>query len=116
MGLPDQGLCFGLLGTAHAPVQALAGKGRELDFGHVQPGAVVGGEVKMALVAQLPGPFDGQVLVESAVGVGAVVILHQLDGGHVRVMGGDHPVHKPGVIGLRLGGCDVQMALAGSML
>ena len=66
-----------------------------------------GGEVKRELVAQLPDPFNGQVFVKSPVGVGAVVLLHQFDGGHVRLMDGDYPVHKPGVTILVLGSRDL---------
>ena len=83
------------------------------NFGHVEPGTVFGGEAKVELMAQLPGSFNGQVLVKSTIAVGAVMVLHELDGGHVRVMGGDDPIHEPGVIGLGLGGRDLQMALTG---
>ena len=69
MGLPNQGLFFELLGAAQAPVQALPGKSREFNFGPIEPGPLFGDEVKVELMAQLPGSFDGQVLVKSAVGV-----------------------------------------------
>ena len=84
MGLPNQGLFFELLGAAQASVEALPGKSREFNFGPVEPGPVFGGEVKVELMAQLPGSFNGQVLVKSPVGVGAVIVLRELDGGHVR--------------------------------
>jgi len=113
VGLSDQGFFFELLRAANASVQALTRKSRELDIGPVEPGVVFGGEVKRELVAQLPDPSNGQVLVKSAVGVGAVVVLYQLDGGHIRVMGGNHPVHESSVVSLGFGGRDSQMALAG---
>ena len=111
VGLPNQGLFFELLGAAQAPVQAVPGKGGEFDFGPVEPEPVFGGEVKFELMAQLPGSVNGQVLVKSAVRVGAAMVLHELNGGHVRVMGGDYPVHKLSVIGLGFSGGDAQMAL-----
>ena len=36
--------------AADAAVKALAGKGRELDFGHVEPRAVLGGIVKLVRI------------------------------------------------------------------
>ena len=72
----------------------------------------LGGVVKFELVAQLTGRVGGQMLVKSAVTVGAVMVLHELDFRRVGVVGLHEPVHELGVIGLGLGARDLQMPLA----
>ena len=42
VGLPGQGFLFELLRAANAAVEALAGKGGKLNFGHIEPGTVLG--------------------------------------------------------------------------
>lgn len=42
VGLPNQGVLFELLRAANTSVQVLAGEDRELDFGHVELGTVLG--------------------------------------------------------------------------
>ena len=39
---------------------------------------MLGRAVRFEFVAQLTGRFDGQVFVQGPVGVGAVVVLHEL--------------------------------------
>ena len=51
--MPGQGFLFEFLLGADAPVEALAGKGGEFDFGHVELGAVLGGVVEFEGVPQL---------------------------------------------------------------
>ena len=53
-------------------------RGGEFNFGHVEPGAMLGRVVRFEFVAQLTDRFDGQVFVQSPVGVGAVMVLHEL--------------------------------------
>ena len=78
MDLPNQGLFFELLRAAIALVQALPGKSREFNFRPVEPETVFGDGVKRALVAQLPDPFNGPVLVKSPIGMDAAAVLYQL--------------------------------------
>ena len=111
VGLPNQGLFFELLGAANALVRALLGKGREFDFGPVEPGNACGGEVKRELVAQVTGQVQGQVFLKSAVTVGAVTVLHELDFLGVGVMGLHGLVQELGVVGLGSGRRDLQVAL-----
>ena len=51
------------------------------------------------------------MFVESPVGVGRIIVLHELDFRRVGVVRLHEPVHKAGVIGLVFGARDLQMAL-----
>lgn len=66
------------MGAANAAVEALAGKGGQLNFGHIEPGTALGRAMKREPMAQVAGRFNGQVFLKDAVGGGAVVVLHQL--------------------------------------
>ena len=106
-GLPHQGFLFKSFLGADAPVEALTGTRGEFDFGPVEPGTVLGGVVEFEGVPQVAGRFDGQLFIKGAVGVGALVVLHELDFLCVGVVGLHEPVHKRGVIGLVFGGRDL---------
>ena len=77
-GLLGQRFVFESFLGADALVQALVEKGVEFNLGHVEPGAMLGRVVRFEFVAQLMDRFDGQVFVQGPVGVGAVMVLHEL--------------------------------------
>jgi len=113
VGLPSQGFCFELLLAANTAVQALAGEGREFGFGPVEPGAVFGCIMEFHFLAPRTGGVQGAVFVKSAVAVGALIVLHELNCGRVGVVGLHEPVPKLCVVGLGFGGRDLPVPLAG---
>ena len=64
LGLPSQRLVRKYLLGRDAAVKALAHKDGKFNFGHVEPTAMLGGEVKVELVLELMGALCWEMFIK----------------------------------------------------
>ena len=104
---------LGQLGLGgNAPLRALAGEGREVQFDLVEPGAALGRIVDLEAGGWLFGHRRGQAVVEGTQGVAVTIILPEADFLGLGVAGGQL-LPKLGVLALGAPASDLVQALAG---
>src|SRR5829696_6462030 len=79
LGFPRTHFLGKRLLVGDAPIQTLASEHRELDLGHVQPRAVLGGVVDLQPFQQTPSFTRGERLIQSGRGMGVEIVQNQND-------------------------------------
>src|SRR3954453_23215422 len=91
---PSQGVLLKGSTRIKTLVGALASKGREFNFDHVEPTGMFGCEVKVELVLERMSLSRRIGEIEGAISMGVEIVLDDLNLIDIGVVGGGKPVHK----------------------